>query len=30
LQSKGFMGLGGVKSEADKADVPFNSAKVLD
>lgn len=27
LQSKGFMGLGGVKSEADKADVPFNSSK---
>ena len=30
LQSKGFMGLGGVKSEADKADVPFNSAKYSD
>jgi hypothetical protein len=30
LQSKGFMGLGGVTREADKADVPFNSAKYSD
>lgn len=30
LQSKGFMGMGGVKSEADKADVPFSSSKYSD
>ena len=27
IQSKGFMGLGGVKSEGDKANVPFNAGK---
>jgi len=30
LQSKGFMGLGGVKTESDKASVPFNSSKYSD
>lgn len=30
MQSKGLMGLGGVKNEADKANVPFNSSKYSD
>jgi hypothetical protein len=27
MQSKGFLGLGGVKAEGDKADVPFDAGK---